>query len=144
MKFHRLLILAAAAWAGSMIYKLHNTLLEPDEETGHSFYSNVTGTGSLAQTVRSSIHARGSGNPKEYSSHGATGKHKDTAVEDITPPDPQLLQAAAKGDKTLVEQRLSQHVRVDSRDDMRRTPLMYASWNGYDDIANRLIAAGAN
>lgn len=55
-----------------------------------------------------------------------------------------LILAAAKGDKNLVERKLSAHVKVDSRDSLRRTPLMYSSWNGFDDISNRLIAAGAN
>lgn len=137
MKLHRLLILGAAAWAGTMLYKLQYT--PSDSSGGRSLYSSVTGPGSLGKTVHASVDSRSA------AGGAASGKQSNSpAVEDMAPDDMELIQAAAKGDKNMVERRLSVHVKIDSRDAMRRTPLMYAGWNGYDDIANRLIAAGAN
>jgi len=144
MKFSRLLIMGAAAWAGTMFYKLHYvpTGAEAGSSSGRSIYSDITGPGSLGRTMRASSDNR-SPTPPGYAS-GQDKRGKSTAVEDMAPDDMELLQAAAKGDKNIVEHRISLHVKIDSRDGERRTPLMYAAWNGYDDIANRLLAAGAN
>ncbi len=164
MKFHRLIILGAAAWAGTMFYKLQyvpsDAVSATSGETAapRSIYSSVTGSGSLGQTLKTSTDARSDARtagqqppinqitPQDQNS--LLGSHKQRgnspAVEDMAPDDMPLIQAAAKGDKNIVERKLSQHVKVDSRDAYRRTPLMYASWNGFDDISNRLLAAGAN
>ena len=147
MKFSRILILAGAAWAGTMIYKLQYvpSFADADGTTtpGRSLYSDITGSGSLARTVRTSSDARTT-TPPRYNTPSSSRQGKSNAVEDMAADDAELIQAAAKGDKNIVEQRLSLHVKVDSRDSERRTPLMYAAWSGYDDIANRLLAAGAN
>ncbi len=136
---------------------------------GRSLYSSINGPGSLGNTVRQANSARNSGStpPNTYANPnpnlqggggiigtgrpqqngiGSTGRRNSgsPAVEDMAPDDMDLIQAAAKGDKNLVESRISSRVKIDSRDSNRRTPLMYAAWNGYDDIANRLLAAGAN
>jgi|GEM_PF-5963762 len=172
MKLHKIIILGAAALAGSVVYKLQQSFTEPgtDAAPGQNIYSSVAGPGSLARTIRSSSNARnapaddGGDDPRTAiapnnmgtlgggGSGGITnnyGKAKRASATssnkiDVIPEDLELIQAAAKGDKSKVERRLSFHVKVDSRDSLRRTPLMYASWNGYDDICNRLIAAGAN
>lgn len=166
MKFHRLLILGAAAWAGTMFYKLQYVPTDADRgiagtsavadssatsASDRTLYSDVNGPGSLGSTLRNSTNARSVapvnpnyGNNNKGSLLQTKKRRTSPAVEDMAPDDMQLIQAAAKGDKNIVERKLSQRVKVDSRDSMRRTPLMYASWNGFDDIANRLIAAGAN
>jgi len=161
MNFSRLLILAAAAWAGTWVYKLQHVPVDPnsdgssgnssesssDSSSGHSFFSDIYGSGSLARTVRSSTNNRNTNPPYANNKPVTKGNGKPgltQPVEDLAPDDMGLLMASAKGDKNLVERRLSMHVKADSRDTLRRTPLMYASWNGNDDIANRLIAAGAH
>jgi len=165
MKLQRLLILGAAAWAGTMFYKLQSAGTETvsgDESKPRSVFSSVNGPGSLGQTVRNSSNARAGGAPPSYpnsvdpvninrGSRQGDGllpgnrKHgKSPAVEDMPEDDAGLIQAAAKGDKNIVERKLARGVKVDSRDTLRRTPLMYACWNGFDDISNRLLAAGAN
>ena len=155
MKLHRLFIIAFAAGAGTLCYKFQSAWNEQQDprsvssSSSRNFYSNVAGSGSLARTVRSSSDAQNAGKAPSPAPTQQTGlnnqKHSGSnAVEDMTPDDLPIIQAAAKGDKNLVERRLSAHVKVDSRDAERRTPLMYAAWNGFDDIANRLLAAGAN
>ena len=146
MNFTRILILGAAAWAGTMFYKLQYVPVGTDAggAPGRSIYSDVTGPGSLGHAVRSSNDARTANPPSADNNNSDRHQGKSNAVQDMAPDDMDLLQAAAKGDKNLVERKLSQHVKVDSRDGERRTPLMYAAWNGYDDISNRLLAAGAN
>lgn len=165
IKLHRIAILGIAALAGTGVYKLQKGFTTPGTNTapGQSLYSSVTGPGSLVQTIRTSNDGRtphesngtgsyhapngtgyvgslGGSTPRRGNSILSNGSQKDEG----TPDDFELIQAAAKGDKSWVERRLSFHVKVDSRDNLRRTPLMYAAWSGYDNICNRLIAAGAN
>jgi|GEM_PF-2225281 len=56
----------------------------------------------------------------------------------------ELMQAAAKGDLDKLHALLEKQVPVDVRDNERRTALIYASWNGQNEAASLLLAAGAN
>lgn len=66
---------------------------------------------------------------------GAEVEHKP----DSTP----LIIAAASGDKEEVAKRLKT-LPVDGRDSNRRTALMGAAYHGYNEICEKLLAAGAN
>jgi ankyrin repeat protein len=135
MKFYQLFILCVAAGAGSLIYNVRKS----GQNGEQSIYQSLTGPGSFGQTLKSSKAERdtafNSGTKLDLS-----GGAMDEALADDMP----LIEAAAKGDKAALEKRLDQHVKIDSRDRLRRTALMYAAWNGNDDICNRLLAAGAN
>lgn len=141
-KFRRVLILIAAAGAGILVYKAQRFMMTaPGTQNvpGQNIYATLTGPGSIGDTWNHSTNARDAGSPPSARSPRPPGK-----LDDVSPDDLALLEAAARGDKRAVDKRLSQGAKVDSRDSERRTPLMYASWNGYDDISSRLVAAGAN
>jgi len=157
MKFSRLLIIVAAAAAGFACYKARIFVAGPDgdPDSSHGFYSNVTGSGSLAETYSTANAERKStlsdeDYPKATSAHplqnNAMSKHVGASppVDEIIRNDFPLLDAAAKGDTKKIGDRLAAGAKVDSRDDARRTPLMYAAWNNHSDICERLLAAGAN
>ena len=149
MKISRFLILAGAAVAGTVVYKARVNFTAPGTAStpGQGLYAGLTGPGSLANTWQESTEAREQGRDP-YSSGGGNNNSRykgpdpkdDGKADDLT-----LIVAAAKGDASAVEKRLaSGRSKVDSRDGLRRTPLMYASWNGYTDLCSRLLAAGAN
>lgn len=156
MKLFRMMILLGAAVAGTLVYKARVSFTAPgtDQVPGETampdegLYNSLTGSGSLAATIREGTDAR------DAAMSGTTtarprGKRPtsplgNTTSDDISHDDLQLVLAASKGDVAAVEKRLAAGSKVDSRDSLRRTPLMYASWNGYTDLCSRLIAAGAN
>jgi uncharacterized protein len=159
MKIHKLLILAAAAWAGTMVYKAQRSFTAPgtSDVPGSStipsqgLYSSVTGSGSLAATIKEGSDERDailSGDTStakpSFRSRTSTIKSPSSSKKDQPADDAALIFAASTGDIATVEKRLAGHSKVDSRDNLRRTPLMYASWNGYSDLCSRLLAAGAN
>lgn len=124
-------------------------LTEPGTSSvpGESLYAGLTGPGSLYNTLHESNEAREAALDKKTgsSSSGSQSRNKTLDSRNETSEDDMaLIVAAAKGDVSMVERRLSNRSKVDSRDALRRTPLMYASWNGYTDLCSRLIAAGAN
>ena len=55
----------------------------------------------------------------------------------------QLIEAASKGDRTLVKSLLQQGVDVNAAFKDGFTPLMAASTSGHTDIVNYLVSAGA-
>jgi len=55
-----------------------------------------------------------------------------------------LHDAAAKGDRSLIERLLQQHVKVDERDGEGSTPLMQAAYRNHAAIVEMLLAHGAN
>ncbi|MFO0389756.1 MAG: ankyrin repeat domain-containing protein [Alphaproteobacteria bacterium] len=55
-----------------------------------------------------------------------------------------LLEASAAGKIEEVRKLLGNKVPPDVRDNKRRTPLIYAAWNGHNDLCAVLLAAGAN
>ncbi|MDE3060479.1 MAG: ankyrin repeat domain-containing protein [Pseudomonadota bacterium] len=132
MKLHKLFILLIAALAGAAVYRMKQEATESDA------YHSLTGEGSLMQTVRA---ARRSGDESDSS---IPMRSRSDHAPHLPPDDLPLIDAAARGDKAKIEERLAMHVKIDSRDILRRTPLMYAAWNGHDDIIARLLAAGAD
>lgn len=152
MKIGRLLILLGAAGAGSMVYKARTFFTEPGTSSipGQEIYSSLTGPGSLAHTWAQGTQAREEAleadihhAPVTDGGYGSALSFKNEKNETVQS-DLELINAAARGDIAKVESRLTAQAKVDSRDSLRRTPLMYASWNGHMNIASRLIAAGAN
>lgn len=172
MKLFRMLILAGAAVGGTLVYKARVNFTAPGTDTvpGASstpseggFYDSLTGPGSLAATLKEKTDARDAGmtgnplvnNDNQYNRSTNAPPRRGTSSmktsisnkgggDDSSHDDPALLYAASKGDVATVEKRLASGSKVDSRDALRRTPLMYASWNGYSDLCARLLAAGAN
>ncbi len=168
MKFFRMLILGGAAIAGTVVYKARVSFTAPGTDMvpgesatlndGGGIYSSLTGPGSLVTVIRAGEAAReagGDGSNQLPQSNGinrnARGGHTGTALpgatvgsDDTSHEDLTLILAASKGDVATVEKRLAMKSKVDSRDALRRTPLMYAAWNGYADLCSRLLAAGAN
>ena len=148
MKLFRMMILVTAAAAGSLVYKARMSFTEPGTAmvpgesatpgSHEGLYASVTGPGSLLSTIREQTNARDAA-MKGSSDPNALPKNGDTSQDDQA-----LILAASRGDAAMVEKRLALHSKVDSRDNLRRTPLMYAAWNGYEDICARLLAAGAN
>ena len=158
MKFQKLFILCAAALGGYAFYKARVAITEPDDPSaaGHSVYSDLNGPGSLGQTYSTANTARKSGadfslfggGSRSYTHNGGTqpkrGLNQSPPVDEVIENDMPLITYAAKGDDAKVKERLDNGARVDSRDELRRTALMYASANGFDAICLRLLAAGAN
>jgi len=165
MKLFRLMILATAAVAGTLVFKARSSFTAPGTDVvpgesatpGEGFYSNLTGPGSLVNNIRDNTDARDAGvstNPLQNGGAssgkiGRTGRGGKTLVtaapvSDEARDDLSLILAASRGDASTVEKRLGMKSKVDSRDSLRRTPLMYAAWNGYADLCSRLLAAGAN
>lgn len=149
MKISRFLILAGAAAAGTLVYKARVNFTAPGTAAtpGQGMYAGLTGPGSLAHTWQESTEAREAAlaNKESYAvTSGGRYKGPDPK-DDGKADDLNLIVAAAKGDISGVEKRLAGgRSKVDSRDSLRRTPLMYASWNGHMDLCSRLLAAGAN
>lgn len=157
MKLFRMMILAGAAVAGTVVYKARVRFTEPgtslipgqSETPGSGIYSSLTGPGSLVTVIREGAESRetngsslpaASGNTRfSRSTRSAQHGGEESSHDDLT-----LILAASKGDVATVEKRLAMKSKVDSRDNLRRTPLMYASWNGYMELCSRLLAAGAN
>ena len=146
MHMHKILILLTAALAGSVFYKVEHALTAPgtDSVPGGNLYSSLTGEGSLMHTWKMETAARDASLADGSIPKNPRGVPGGGAVAEFAPDDAALLDAASKNDIKKVEARLAAKTKVDSRDDSRRTPLMYASWNGYDDVIVRLLAAGAN
>ena len=159
MKFGKIFIIGVAALGGVAVYKARLYFTDPDAASGSEpgFYSSVTGPGSLTQTYKAANAERiaSTSSSEGYRSapsqpvfqranKSVNGLNQSPPVDEVIVNDMPLINAAAKGDASKVSERLAQQARVDSRDGLRRTPLMYASWNGNQDICERLLAAGAN
>lgn len=151
MKLSRILILAVAALAGTAVYEVRTNFTVPGTgelpggeatpESQPGFYAAATGPGSLVSTMRKQTAIRNARLKNRTSPANDYGR-SDTPSG--PPDDLALLNAAAKGDDAAVQKRLQAGAKVDSRDNERRTALMYAAWNGYPEICSRLLAAGAN
>ncbi len=150
MKLSRMMILAAAATAGTLVYKARvsftapGTGMVPGEAAtpgaGDGLYASATGPGSLVSVMRQQTAARDAA----LKGNTATGTTSLVPKAEDSSEDLALILAASRGDVAAVEKRLNAHSKVDSRDNQRRTPLMFAAWNGYGDLCSRLLAAGAN
>lgn len=152
MKMFNVLLLVGAACLGTIYYQRYSAV------------SNIASDVSLkdtpafsSQPVSSHRQSRlqsnfGGGTYGNTSSSPAIGRigpgfHAgggDAEKRDLSPDVLALMDAAAKGEAEKVRKLLEKQVNINSRDNNRRTPLIYAAWNGRDDVCTLLINAGAN
>ena len=127
----------AAGWRNEIPQHPHSHRRRAGGFDVYKCQQSLTGPGSLANSMQDeNAPSKFHGGLGGIGSDGYGAKHDYSSS--ITPDDPALLNAAAKGDKNKVEKLLAGHSKVDSRDTYRRTPLMLAAWGGYDDVAERL------
>ncbi len=153
MKIGKFLILAIAATAGVIYYNRFSALsnitdgFSGGSSTGGMEYSNSENSG--RNTMLGAVGGIQGG---DGSSGGALmdmlnnkpSSPSKTVDSEAIRHGVALLKASAKGDLKEVETLLGGKVKIDMRDNEKRTPLIYASWNGYNDICAKLLSAGAN
>ncbi len=139
MKIGRILILGIAAFAGYIYYNrfqaVSNVASGMGSDSSYSSQSSMsshTGIGGVGGLG-------GVGKAGSAYSSGGSSKNGGLSLAGI-----ELLRAAAKGDLAEVEDLIGSKTPVDIRDKDRRTPLMYAAWNGHNEICAKLLATGAN
>lgn len=150
-RLSRIVILVIAAWLGVLYYNrfhaIHNIVSGSSTGTVSSSTAVSTYRPNNAHTGQSTMRENagtfggigGVGSGSRFSSFSAPAMPTREANNSIA-----LIEAAAKGDRKQIETLLKNHMKVDSRDEHRRTPLIYAGWNGYQEAAAQLLAAGAN
>lgn len=163
----KLFILGVAAGTGTLVYQVQHAPrppgLPPAREDDRSTYSYLSGAGGLLKTIENGENIRigekpsggigsvgggigpvGTGPRTGFKPGGSNSSSYASSSPVLAKNSGPLLTAAADGDKAKVSELIEQHVKIDSRDIRKRTPLMYAAWNNHTDVIVRLLAAGAS
>ena len=139
MKITQLVFLGVAAYLGYVYYIRYEAGMDAVRSAKSS--SNFS-DGLLGPQSQGGIGPITTINEHNQTSHSLNYNTSSSPTQSISSID--LLEAAAEGDIEKVRKILADKVPVDSRDGGRRTPLMYAAWNGHNDLCAILLAAGAN
>lgn len=162
MKLRRIILLGVVAWVGTLFYyrfsavsNISGGFSTPSSTTTTSTKYAPTG-GGLSGTMNSSM-VRGDsigrvGGAGQVGSHGLRFnlgdnflRHKPSVSSgEGVQNGILLLTAVSEGKEQEVARLLREKTKVDMRDNDQRTPLMYASWNGYNAICVQLLTAKAN
>jgi ankyrin repeat protein len=124
-RLRHIALLVFAAWLGSLYYNRFYAVSNIASGSGRAH--SVGGIGQIGVASKFS-------HPSSPGRSNPSGIDKNAIA---------LMDAAAKGDAEEVKANIAK-TKVDTRDSERRTALMYASWNGHNEICNLLLAAGAN